>query len=260
LERIGKYFTMNANYTYAHTIDNGNFTTFVNLPVNQFDYKAERSNSNQDQRHRFVTNFTLTAPRTGWYRNFELSSIITIGTGRPFTIFAGGNTLNDLAGAATDRVGGAPFFAGTTGSGGCSTVDRCQTMIGRNTYFGDSMRTWDLRLSRAIYIKENLRLDLMVDAFNLLNRPNVDEINPVYGSPVFCGGAVPQRYKDAASSAIQHGAAACPVGNLVIPGGSLALNPIGTMTFIPAGPNPSFGQPRTMMNPRQFQFAAKFSF
>ena len=41
-------------------------------------------------------------------------------------------------------------------------------------------------------LKEGLRLDLSVDAFNFLNRSNVDEVTSVYGSPVFCGGAIPQ--------------------------------------------------------------------
>jgi hypothetical protein len=286
IERIAKYFTLTADYTYSHTIDNGNFTTFVNLPVNQFDYSMERSNSNQDLRHRFVTNFTLTAPTTGWYRNFTLSSIITLQTGRPFTIFAGANTFNDLAGPATDRVGGAPFFSGATGSAGCPSVDRCQTVIPRNTYYGDAMRAWDFRLTRTVYVKERKKIDLMFDAFNLLNRPNVDEVTPTYDSPVFCGNAIPRNYKDATSLAIQQVAAsaACPVSanGLVIPGvGSFARTPItdatpgascfptagpppagpsSTCLLIPASPNSSFGKPRTMLNPRQLQFAVKFSF
>jgi hypothetical protein len=260
VEKIGRYFVLNANYTYSHTIDNGNFTTFVNLPVNQFDYAAERANSNQDLRHRFVTNFSVNAPRTGWYRNFQFSSIITLQTGRPFTIFAGNGTLNDLAGGATDRVGGAPFFSGATGASSCPSVDRCKTMIGRNTYFGDALRAWDLRLGRAIYLTESKRLDLALDVFNLLNRGNVDEVTPTYDSPVFCGGTVPQRYKDAASKAIHQGTAACPVGPIVIPGGSLAPTPLGALAFIPASPNPNFGQPRTVLNPRQLQLSAKFTF
>ena len=35
--------------------------------------------------------------------------------------------------------------------------------------------------------RERYRLDLMVDAFNALNRPNVDEVTSVYGAAVFCG-------------------------------------------------------------------------
>lgn len=45
LERWGKNLNLNANYTYSHVIDNGNFTTFINLPENQFDDRAERANA-----------------------------------------------------------------------------------------------------------------------------------------------------------------------------------------------------------------------
>jgi hypothetical protein len=147
-------------------------------------------------------------------------------------------------------------------------------MIPRNTYFGDSLRSWDLRLTRNFHVREKQELALSIDAFNVLNRPNVDEITPVYGSPVFCGNAIPQRYNDATSLAIQHGGVTCPVGDgLAIPGqGSFASTPIttaagqtclppsATCIFIPASPNATFGLPRTMFNARQFQFAAKYTF
>ncbi len=266
MERLGKYFSMTANYTYSHTIDNGNFTTFINLPVNQFDYNAERANSNQDLRHRFVTNFTLTAPSKGWYRNFNLSGIVTLETGRPFTIFYGNNTLGDIAGVATDRVGGAPLTPQ------CSSVGQCSTMIPRNTYYGDALRTLDLRVSRAFKLPENRQIELSVDAFNLFNRPNVDEVTSVYGSPVFCGTtpSIPGHYKDSTTIAIQQGAAStvCPAGLPLFPGappqlGSVAPTPggaAGGALYIPYQPNSSFGLPRTMFNARQLQFAAKFTF
>jgi hypothetical protein len=278
-ERV-KYFNMTANYTYSHTIDNGNFTTFINLPVNQFDYKAERANSNQDGRHRLVANFSATAPESTFLRHFAFSSIVTAQTGRPFTIFYGNSTLNDLAGGATDRVGGAPI------TGHCPSPSDCATMISRNTYFGDHDYTWDFRVSRYFQVREKLRLDLSVDAFNVLNRKNVDEVSSVYGSPVFCGTTpvIPQHYNDATSIAIQQQAAstACPVSTngLAIPGvGSFARTPItapgascfptagpppkgpdSSCLFIPASPNKTFGLPRTMLNPRQFQFGLKLSF
>ena len=257
-ERV-KNFHMTANYTYSHTIDNGNFTTFINLPVNQFDYSAERSNSNQDARHRFVANFTATAPGNSiWWRNSQLSSIITLQSGRPFTIFYGNNTFNDVAGGATDRVGGAPF------AGHCPSVDHCETMNPRNTYIGDSLKSWDLRVARDFHLTERMQLNFAFDAFNLLNRPNVDEVTSVYGSPVFCGApaVIPRHYNDGVTRAIQAGAAstACPNGGIPVPGGSLAPTPIGTNLFIPSNPNPAFGLPRTMLNARQLQFSLKFTF
>jgi Carboxypeptidase regulatory-like domain/TonB dependent receptor len=253
-----KNFNLTANYTYSHTIDNGNFTTFINLPVNQFDYAAERANSNQDARHRFVANFTAIAPQRGLWRNFELSNILTLQSGRPFTIFYGNNTLNDVAGGATDRVGGSAFVQGS-----CPDVAHCQTMISRNTYVGDPEYDWDVRLSRNVHLSDRYTMNFAVDAFNLPNRPNVDEVTSVYGSPVFCGG-IPQHYNDALTRAIQQGAAGCPVGNVtnIVPSfvGSFATTPIGSLLFIPAKPNVNFGLPRTALNPRQLQFSVRFNF
>jgi len=258
----GKYLSLTANYTYSHTIDNGNFTTFINLPVNQFDYKAERANSNQDGRHRFVANFSATGPDSSFARHFVFSSIVTAQSGRPFTIFYGASTLNDVAGGATDRVGGAPL------SPQCTSASDCSTMIPRNTYVGDPEYTWDLRLSRYFQVREKYRIDLSIDAFNLLNRKNVDEVTSVYGSPVFCGTTpvIPQHYNDAVSQAIQRQDAStvCPAGPTAVPGGTLAPTPIplggGSALFIPTKPNQNFGLPRTMLNPRQLQFGLKFSF
>lgn len=257
LEKIGKVFNLNANYTYSHTLDNGNFTTFINLPQNQFDYAAERANSNQDVRHRFVANFTATGPESNrWLRRWEFSSIVTIQSGRPFTLFAGNDTFGDLAGQSTDRVGGPPLPTPN-----CQTAANCSSTVPRNTYFGDPLRTWDLRLTRYFQFKERYRLDASVDGFNILNRANVDEVSSVYGSPVFCGdsAAIPRRYKDSTTMAIQSGSVSCASQQAV--GNPAAFLSLGLLpAAIPDSPNAVFGRPRTMFNPRQFQFSLKLSF
>jgi len=81
-----------------------------------------------------------------------------------------------------------------------------------------------------------------VDAFNVLNRPNVDEVVGVYGTYNLCGGQQPRQYKDAASQAIQ----SLQVGGCPVAG--------------PPVPNPLFGTPRTMFNPRQLQLSMKLLF
>ena len=232
-ERAGQYFSLNANYTFSHTLDDGTFTTFVSTPQDLYNRGLERANSNQDVRQRFVTNFTGTTPIHSILRNFSMSSIVTLQTGRPFTMFVGFDANGDTN-PVTDRVGN----------------------LGRNTYYGDPLYSWDLRISRYFQIRERLRLDLMVDAFDLLNRPNVDEVTSVYGAAVICGGtAVPKNYRDRATRETQAQAA--------------DFNPTDPATFTcpnlapvpsPPVPNGLFGAPRTMLNPRQFQFAAKFAF
>ncbi len=232
-ERI-KNFSLNANYTFSHTLDDGTFTTFVSTPEDDYERNLERANSNQDVRHRFITNFTADGPKDSFLRKFAFSSIVTLQTGRPFTEFVGFDANGDTN-PVTDRVG----------------------IVPRNNYYGDPLYSWDLRLSRYFQIKERLRLDLMVDAFNMLNRPNVDEVTSVYGAAVFCGsGAIPLHYKDAATLATQAAAIAFDTGTgpPTCPLTGLGLTPA------PPVPNALFGTPRTMLNPRQFQFAAKFSF
>jgi hypothetical protein len=215
----GKWLRFDANYTFSHTLDDGTFTTFVSTPQDFYRRSLERANSNQDLRHRFIANFVADGPQNTFLRNFELSNIVTIQSPRPFTMFVGFDANGDTN-PVTDRVG----------------------LEGRNTYLGDNLRSWDTRVSRTFAIKENVKLNLMMDVFNVFNRQNVDEVNSVYGTYNFCNGVIPQRYGDSATRAIQAAASSnCP-----------ALGP-------PVA-SPGFGLPRTMLNPRQFQFAAKFEF
>jgi outer membrane receptor protein involved in Fe transport len=219
-QHFGQYLRFNANYTYSKTLDDGTFTTFVSTPQDFYDRALERANSNQDIRNRFIANFTADGPEKTLLRNFELSSIITAQSGRPFTMFVGFDANGDTN-PVTDRVGDAA----------------------RNTYWGDSLVSWDLRVSRHFNFREHDRIEVAMDAFNALNRANVNEVTSVYGTYNFCNGQVPAHYKDAASLAIER------VQNV---GGCPAAGP--------PVPNPLFGGPRTMFNPRQLQFSLKYSF
>ena len=201
-EKGNKYFSMDANYTFSKTMDDGTFVTFVSTPQSNAQRNLERALSNQDVRHRFVANFVATAPQDTFLRNFQLSSIVTVQSPRPFTMFVGFDANND-GNPVTDRVGESR----------------------RNSYLGDNLRTVDLRLSRTIHLKERTELYLAVDAFNVFNHTNVDEVFSVYGAPDFIGSQ-PRSFGDGIAS--------------------------------PA--NPTFGDPRTVFNPRQLQFAAKISF
>ena len=221
-QKVGDYFRLNANYTFSKTIDDGTFTTFVSTPQNLYDRAAERANSNQDVRNRFVANFTATGPKKTFLRNTDLSGIVTLQGGRPFTDFVGFDANGDTN-PVTDRTG----------------------LAARNTYWGDSLQTVDLRITQHFIFRERHRIDVAVDAFDVFNRPNVNEVTSVYGTYNFCGGKVPTHYKDAASLSIQ-------------------TNPDSFIGSCPAAgppfPNPSFGAPRTMFNPRQLQISLKYSF
>ncbi|MBZ5659697.1 MAG: TonB-dependent receptor [Acidobacteriia bacterium] len=228
-ERAGQYFRLNANYTFSKTLDDGTFTTFVSTPQDLYHRASERANSNQDIRNRFVGNFTATGPQKSFLRNTELSGIVTLDGARPFTMFVGFDANGDTN-PVTDRVGNAP----------------------RNSYWGDTLKSVDIRLSQHFNFLERQRIEFAVDVFNMFNRPNVNEVTSVYGTYNFCSGAAPVRYKDAGSIAIQTGKSSCWAAGV---GGS----PVG-LAAGPPEPSPIFGAARTMFNPRQFQFSLKYTF
>jgi hypothetical protein len=118
--RLGNTLTMNGSYTWSHGIDNsssffGSDNDFSS-PDDSRNLRAERGNSGNDQRHRFVDAFTLELP-VGQGRRFlgnahgiveqvlggwSISGIANVATGNPFTVYAGPttdysgfNSLND---------------------------------------------------------------------------------------------------------------------------------------------------------------------
>lgn len=90
----------------------------------------------------------------------------------------------------------------------------------RNTFKGDSYQSVDLRLSRTFKVTERVNLQALAEGFNTLNTVNVRFYNTVYSAPDF------------------------------IPAGTPG-------TFLEGSPNPGYGTPRAVFNPRQIQFAVR---
>ncbi len=202
-KRYRGLLSFNANFTLSRTLDDGTFTTFVSTPQDLYERNLERANSNQDVRKRFVSSFSFDGPSGTVLRKFQLSGIVTLQSGRPFTLFVGYDANGDTN-PVTDRVG----------------------QSARNTYYGDALYSTDLRVSRYFSIAERSRVTIAVDAFNALNRPNVEEVNSVYGY---------SRLPGADSSAIWR-------------------------RREQSGRNPLFGAPRTMSNPRWIQVSLRLTF
>jgi hypothetical protein len=100
----------------------------------------------------------------------------------------------------------------------------------RNTFKGDTMQTVDVRLERTFPIYEKLHLQFLAEAFNLLNTVNVRYYNTSYGAADFCP-------KDPGA-----------------PGCSGA-----TQFYREGSPNPTYGTPSAVFNPRQIQFALRLT-
>jgi len=135
-------------------------------------------------------------------RDFKFSMITSLQSARFFSINAGFDTNGDGF-PFPDRVGTSP----------------------RNSYKGDPYYDVDLRLQREIPFTERIKGEASVEAFNVFNRPNVEDVDHVYGLADFAG-PVPKEFGDHISS--------------------------------PA--NPTFGSPKFASPARQIQVSLRISF
>jgi hypothetical protein len=203
-KRFSHSFEMLSSYTYSHSIDD---STDLQSPLEPQDSRfpfLERSNSVNDQRHRWVTSAVFqSSPGQGgdgftkrFLGGFTVAPIIEVASGRPYNIITGTDTRLDLgASQARPSVGGAtssPFIPGVTfgpaatclandGSPftvpGVSPPQGCDGNLGRNRFRTPGFFQVDLRVSKAIRLGERFHLDLIADGFNLFNRLNVLSVN-----------------------------------------------------------------------------------
>jgi Carboxypeptidase regulatory-like domain/TonB dependent receptor len=218
-KRFSHSFELLSSYTWSHSIDD---STDLQSPLEPQDSRfpfLERSNSDNDQRHRWVTSAVFQSPAgkpgDGFFRhfigNFTLSPIVELSSGRPYNVITGTDTRLDLgASEARPSIGGAtssPFIKGVTFGVASTCLTNsftpfvvpgfttagagCDGNLGRNAFTSPNFFQWDMRLSRAIPLGERIRLDLIADAFNLFNRTNISAVNqtcdPTAGSTCFAG-------------------------------------------------------------------------
>jgi hypothetical protein len=99
----------------------------------------------------------------------------------------------------------------------------------RNTFKGDTLQSFDLRASRSFTFKENKKIEFIAEVFNIANTVNIRYYNTNYGAADFC-----------------------PVGG---------ANVCGAGPFFKEGsPNPEYGTPSAVFNPRQIQLALRLTF
>jgi hypothetical protein len=198
-----KGWTLSANYTYSHAIDNASdgqdYVANATQPDNSHRTDQERASSNFDNRHRFVLAFTYDVPNF-WKRRprvghgWQLGGIVTLRSGSPFHV----NFFDDYNGAGEffvrpDLVGDP--FAGTAsphnflnlsafkvpctldprGDGSAaSCIPGTQHFgnLGRNALVGPDYRNFDFSLLKTTPITERVKLQFRAEIFNIFNHPN----------------------------------------------------------------------------------------
>src|SRR5262249_45100670 len=177
-------------YTWAHARDSA--SEFDEQPQNPHALADEWADSRYDQRHRLVASALFDLPigdeddrqpgraQSAWIlalSHIELAPMLTVGTGTPANVVTGGDDNRSRAFPFTSRPLG----------------------MSRNAARLPASATLDLRMIKFFNVKPHGKLDVVVEAFNILNRTNVSQINAVYG-PVLTPAAAVGRPIEAGSA------------------------------------------------------------
>jgi Carboxypeptidase regulatory-like domain/TonB dependent receptor len=202
-KRFGQHYEFLASYTWSHAIDDSTDLQSPLEPQDNYNPSAERSNSLFDQRHRFVFSGVYQSGKLGgtgflgkFFSYWTVAPIIEAVSGRPFNIISGddrnldfstptdrplivpANTLNSCGDkAAPSRTSPTGFLIPA-----CFIDGTLDGNLGRNAGTKPADVFTDIRLSKRIPITERLSLEGIVDAFNLVNRFNVADVNPLWNS------------------------------------------------------------------------------
>ncbi len=192
---VKKRFSTNmqflATYTWSHSIDDSSDLQTLLKPQDNTNFRAEKSDSLFDQRHRFVISGIMSSPDawrssdSGFKRfmhGFSFAPIVEISSGRPFNILAVGDNNGDFQSTnerPSVRTDGSLCATGVDTN--CNQgVFGLSGNLGRNMGLTQGYFTLDARLTRKVRMGERVSLDIIAEGFNLFNRFNEAAGNPFY--------------------------------------------------------------------------------
>jgi hypothetical protein len=213
--RFSRGLTFRGVYTFSRTLDDGdslNQTTAGNAPglvSNPFNLAADKGLASFDARHVGVVNVLYTLPfgrgqayansLEGWTSHlvtgWSVSSIVTAQTGFPFTPQLSYNPSNNGDTRNPVRPFLNPKFTGPVILGTPKQWFNPNAFIappsaigfygnlGRDTYIGPGLATWDFSVLKDSKIRERLNLQFRAELFNLLNGANFNTPNLIVFTP-----------------------------------------------------------------------------
>ncbi len=162
-------YTLSKAFNYA----NDDQIPFSNGPLNPNDLQLEYGPTPNDQRHRFAFAGVLDLPA-----GFRVAPILTLASGVPMDILVpgGGQRIPQLqrnAGGRLFKTGAElnDFIRQVNAAGGFQ--GQPLPFVRDDARFNDSFSSFDVRLSKAFRLGESVRIEPIVEAFNLFNVTNV---------------------------------------------------------------------------------------
>ena len=203
--RLANGLAVLASYTRSKSIDDT--SAFLptspdqNFPQDSHDYRLNRGLSSYDVPNLTSVGLVYDIPGARrWVRGFQLSAIITAQSGQPFTPVLDADNSNTGNGGIPTNFGldrpnvlSNPALSNPTPQEwfnvNAFAIPPQYTWgdAGRNILRGPNFRTADLSLRRTFALRERVRLTLEAQAFNTLNRANLNLPSAIADNPATFG-------------------------------------------------------------------------
>lgn len=174
-KRFANNFQFRASYTLAKAFNfaNDDQIPFSNGPINPNNLNLEYGPTPNDQRHRFTFSGVWDLPA-----GIHVAPIFTLASGVPMDILAPGG--DQRIPQLQRNAGGRLFHSGPELNAFINQINSAGgfggqplPLVNDNARFSDSFNSFDLRLSKAFHVGEQLRIEPLVEVFNLFNVTNV---------------------------------------------------------------------------------------
>jgi outer membrane receptor protein involved in Fe transport len=174
-KRFSRRSQFRASYTLSKAFNyaNDDQIPFSNGPVNPDNLQLEYGPTPNDQRHRFTFAGVFDAPF-----GLRLAPLLTLASGVPLDILLpdGNARLPSLQ----RNAGGRLFHTGAEANAFINTLNAAGGVGGAplplvrdDARFNDSFNSLDLRVSKVFKIRERVRIEPIVEVFNLFNVTNI---------------------------------------------------------------------------------------
>jgi hypothetical protein len=174
--RLTNGLQIQASYTLSRASDNGQnsqtFTPGFSAPFDPFNQAGESGLSAFDRRHKFVASMVYNTSFKGMGKTartilggWTLAPVVNMFSGARYT-----GLTNSFSTSAT---------FGTSQNGGVNGANGSLRFayLPNNFFHQPSIKYVDMRISRRFTLKENYKIELLAEGFNIFNRTQVTSVN-----------------------------------------------------------------------------------
>jgi hypothetical protein len=184
--RLSHGLTVNVNYTWSHSLDQGGVSNGPASANVQDDANlhAEYGNSDYDVRHYLQFDYTYQIPALPWIpkvvgAGWQLNGITVMRAGLPFNVVCGcdptgiGNTNGrpDRVAGVDPRPSNFDLPTNQLNPAAFQTVTGRFGNLGRNVFTGPSAYNWDFSLFKNFKVRESQGVQFRAEMFNIFNTP-----------------------------------------------------------------------------------------